>query len=180
MQKESNQSIDTSSNGLNQPAEMNKYLKFAAILLLSVALILFTQQVKLWKNPESTPINQMTLIGLGVLWLFSMIGILVSDLMKKVPIPFIQGFPVLGWVSITSLVFCLMSNFFVDAIRSVDFLSITTPILAFAGVSVADRLMSLSKISWKIGIVAIFVFIGTYVGSALLSQFGLSITGRLG
>lgn len=156
-----------------------KYVKLGLILLLSVALILFTQGVKLWKNPESTPIVTNTLIGLLVLWLFAFLGIIISDVMKKTSVGFLRNFPVLGWVSLVSLLFCLSSDFFVKAISAVDFLSITTPILAFAGISVADHLVDLSKTSWKIGIVAIFVFIGTYLGSAILSQFGLWITGSL-
>ncbi|MHC5252292.1 hypothetical protein ACYRFS_11670 [Listeria kieliensis] len=157
----------------------HKYIKFGLVLLLSIALILFTQQVKLWKNPEGTPISMDTFIGLFVLWGFSFIGILVSDIMKKAPVNILKSFPVLGWVSLVSLIFCLSSNFFVQAIAAVDFLSITTPILAFAGISVADHLIDLSKTSWKVAIVAIFVFIGTYLGSAILSQLGLWVTGKL-
>ena len=156
----------------------NKYVKYSLVLLLSVSLILLTQEVKLLKNPDSAPISGMTFLGLGVLWSFSMIGILISDLAQKVPVKIVRDFPILGWVSITSLVLCLTSDFFVEAIRAVDFLSITTPILAFAGVSVADRLVDLRKTSWKVAIVAVFVFSGTYIGSALLAQFGLFLTGK--
>ncbi|WP_053367676.1 hypothetical protein [Bacillus sp. FJAT-27245] len=159
-------------------AGLNKYVKFGLILLLSIGLILFTQQIKLIKNPASTPISVMTLYGLIVLWLFSFIGILISDLMKKAPIKVVQDFPVLGWVAITSLVFCSISDWFIKAIGAVDFLSITTPILAFAGISVVDQLMDLRKTSWKVAIVAVFVFLGTYIGSALLAQFGLMVSGH--
>lgn len=155
-----------------------KYVKYALIVLLSTGLILFTQEIKLIKNPDSTPVTNMTYLGLAFLWLFSIIGIAVSDLSKKIPIKVIKDFPILGWVSITSLVFCLISDVFIEAIRAVDFLSITTPILTYAGISVADRLMDLRKTSWKIAIVAVFVFTGTYIGSALLGQFGLMISGR--
>lgn len=157
---------------------LNKYVKFGLILLLSIGLILFTQQIKLIKNPASTPISVMTIYGLIVLWMFSFIGILISDLVKKVPARFVQDFPVLGWVAITSLVFCSLSDWFIKAIGAVDFLSITTPILAFAGISVVDQLMDLRKTSWKVAIVAVFVFLGTYIGSALLAQFGLMVSGR--
>lgn len=157
---------------------LNKYVKFGLILLLSIGLILFTQQIKLIKNPASTPISVMTIYGLMVLWMFSFIGILISDLVKKVPARFVQDFPVLGWVAITSLVFCSLSDWFIKAIGAVDFLSITTPILAFAGISVVDQLMDLRKTSWKVAIVAVFVFLGTYIGSALLAQFGLTVSGR--
>ncbi|MBS4206920.1 hypothetical protein [Bacillus sp. FJAT-50079] len=156
---------------------LNKYVKYSLVLLLSIGLILFTQQIKLFKNPESTPITWMTMYGLTLLWIFSMIGIFISELMKKVPVKIIQSFPILGWVSVVSLIFCLLSDSFVEAIGAVDFLSITTPILTYAGISVADRLVDLRKISWKIAIVAIFVFAGTYIGSAIIAQFGLYITG---
>ncbi|WP_067724652.1 hypothetical protein [Oceanobacillus damuensis] len=157
---------------------MNKYVKYGLVLLLSIGLILFTQEIKLLKNPESTPVTAMTLYGLVTLWAFSMIGIFVSDLMQHVRVKFIRDFPILGWVSLTSLVFCLASDFFVQAVSAVDFLSITTPILTFAGISVANRLVDLRKTSWKIAIVAIFVFTGTYVGSALLAQLGLFLAGN--
>lgn len=156
----------------------NKYIKFSLILFLSVSLILFTQGIKLLKNPDSTEISMMTIAGLIVLWAFSMIGIVISDLAQKAPVKVIRDFPVLGWVSITSLVLCMISDFFVKAIAAVDFLSITTPILTFAGISVVDRLVDLRKTSWKVAIVAVFVFTGTYVGSALLSQLGLYLSGK--
>ncbi|MHA6258830.1 hypothetical protein ACXYMX_02835 [Sporosarcina sp. CAU 1771] len=156
----------------------NKYVKYGLILLLSIGLILFTQQIKLIKNPDSTPVTSMTYLGLAILWMFSMIGIAVSDLTKKIPLKVIRDFPVLGWVSITSLILCLMSDTFIAAIRAVDFLSITTPILTYAGISVADRLTDLRKTSWKIAIVAVFVFTGTFIGSAVISQLGLMLSGR--
>lgn len=156
-----------------------EYTQKGGILLLSVLLILFTQWIKLVKNPTSTPITTDTFVGLLILWAFAMLGILVSNLFKKFSVPVLAEFPILGWVSIVSLVFCLLSDFFVTAIGSVDFLSITTPILAFAGISVANSLVDLSKASWKIGIVAIFVFIGTYLGSSVIAQIGLMLSGKL-
>ncbi|NMM53779.1 hypothetical protein [Paenibacillus aquistagni] len=158
---------------------MNKYLKYALVLLLSVGLILFTQQMKIWFNGEAAaPISAMTFYGLITLWTFAFLGVLLSDVMKKVPVRFLQEFPVLGWVSIISLVCCLMFEFPIKAIQAVDFLSITTPVLTFAGISVANRLVDLRRTSWRVGIVAIFVFLGTYLGSALLSELGLAIAGK--
>ena len=154
-----------------------RYLTFAAVLLLSIALVLFTQQMKLWVNPESTPISALTLGGLASLWLFSLAGIVVGDLMTLSRVPVLKDFPVLGWVALVSLFSCLSWSGFVEAIGAVDFLSLTTPILAFAGVSVADRLVDLSKTSWKVAITAVFVFIGTYVGSAVIAQLGLMASG---
>ncbi|GCF93987.1 hypothetical protein NRIC_18780 [Enterococcus florum] len=156
----------------------NEYIKISFVLLLSVCLILFTQTIKLVRNPASTPITFQTIQGLVVLWSFSMIGVFVSSLVKKTRIKVLADFPILGWVSLVSLFFCLLSDFFVQAIAGVDFLSITTPILAFAGLSVADSLMDLRKTSWKVAIVAVFVFIGTYLGSAMIAQIGLLLSGK--
>ena len=157
--------------------ENNLYelFKDAVILLLSVSLVLFVQWVKLIRNPKSTPITADTFIGLGMLWLFSLLGIIISMLMKKVPWKIIQGFPILGWVSIVSLIFCLLSPYCVRVINAVDFLSLTTSVLAFAGISVTHRLKELTKISWKILIVAIFVFFGMYFMDTLISQIALNL-----
>ncbi len=158
--------------------ENNLYelFKDAVILLLSISLVLFVQWVKLIRNPKSTPITTDTFIGLGMLWLFSLLGIVISMLMKKVPWKIIQGFPILGWVSIVSLIFCLLSPYCVRVINAVDFLSLTTSVLAFAGISVTHRLKELTKISWKILIVAIFVFFGMYFMDTLISQIALNLS----
>ena len=153
----------------------SNYLRIASLIFLGTVLILFTQWMKTLRYPDALPITSQTFVGLATLWAFSMIGVIISDVSKKTSIRILQDFPTLGWVSITSLVFCLMSNYFVDAIKAVDFLSITTPILAFAGFSVADSLSDLKSTSWRVAIVAVFVFIGTYLGSALLAQLGLML-----
>lgn len=140
-------------------------------------LILFTQSIKLIKNPESTPVTLDTVIGILVLICFAFIGIIITELMKKTGVKILADFPVLGWVSLTSLAFCLISPFFINAISAVDFLSITTPVLAFAGVSVANNLGDLSKSSWKFVIVALFVFLGSYLGRAIIAQLGITFLG---
>lgn len=154
------------------------FLIASIIIFISVCLTLFVQGVKLIKNPHSTPITTNTIIGLFLLWIFSIMGIGISMLMKKTPWKIVQDFPILGWVSIVSLIFCLISSWCVAMINAVDFLSLTTSVLAFAGISVTHRLKDLSKISWKILIVAIFVFFGMYFMDTLISQLALTLTGR--
>lgn len=158
---------------------LHPYLQIVLVILLSLAFILFTQQVKLWKDPSSQPITSSTFLGLGFLGLFSILGVIIKDLTNKININFVRNFPVLGWVSIVSIICCLLSPFVVESILAVNFLSITTPILAFAGVSVANQLVDLSKSTWKIIIISIFVFTGTYVGSALVAQLALFLSGKL-
>lgn len=158
---------------------INYMIKNVLILLLSLSLILFTQWVKVMKYGAKGPqITMETFLGLACLGAFAVIGLLIQKSLENCKIKFIRDFPILGWVSITSLVFCMMSNQVIKYINAVDFLSITTPILTYAGISVVNRLGDLRKLSWKIAITGVFVFIGTYLGSALLAQFGLFVAGK--
>lgn len=54
-----------------------------------------------------------------------------------------------------------------------------TPILAFTGLSVGKDVGAFLKAGPKLLVVSICVFIGTYLGSALISQLGLLLTGQL-
>lgn len=157
----------------------NYFIKNLSILTLSLSLILFTQWIKVLKYGDKGPqITIYTFLGLFCLGLFAIIGIILQRVMQKAPIKFIRDFPILGWVSITSLFFCMISTEVIKAINSVDFLSITTPILTYAGISVANKLETLRNLSWKVAITGIFVFIGTYLGSATLAQFGLFLSNK--
>lgn len=162
--------------------KIHEWITTLGVLFLSLSLILLGQFVKYVKtmNTErpSTAITKETFLGLFVLAIITVIGILIQKAMQKQPIQFLKNFPVLGWVSMSSLVFCLIFPFAIKAIHAVDFLSITTVILAFAGFSIANRLGDLRKVSWKIVVVGTFVFIGTYLGSAIIAHIGLILTGR--
>lgn len=159
--------------------KLQEWIKIIAVLFMSLSLILLAQFVKLVKNPaKATPITGKTFLGLFVLATITLIGIGVQKLVQKQPIKILKEFPVLGWVSMSSLVFCIIFPFAIEAIYAVDFLAITTTILTFAGLSIANRLGDLKRVSWKIVIVGMFVFIGTYLGSAIIAQIGLLLTGK--
>ena len=163
---------------MSNNSNKQEYIKIILTLIMSLLLILFTQWIKLLKNPKSMPITKETVFGLVILGIFSILGIFIHGLVQKLPIKIIKDFPILGWVSMVSLAVCIVSPQVIEAINSVDFLSITTPILTYAGISVADRLKDLRKVSWKIVIVGIFVFLGTYLGSAILAQIGFFLSGK--
>jgi len=61
----------------------------------------------------------------------------------------------------------------------VVFLGTTTPILAFAGISVGNKLGEFKKLGWKVFVVAIFVFAGTFFGSAIVANIIMSLTGLI-
>ena len=162
---------------MSNNSNKQEYIKIILTLIMSLLLILFTQWIKLLKNPKSMPIKEIV-FGLVILGIFSILGIFIHGIVQKQPIKIIKDFPILGWVSMVSLVACIIFPQVIEAVNSIDFLSITTPILTYAGISVADRLKDLRKVSWKIVIVGIFVFLGTYLGSAILAQIGFFLSGK--
>ena len=59
----------------------------------------------------------------------------------------------------------------------VEMLPLATPVLAFAGVSMGKSWAEFKKIGWRGILVAALVMIGTFVGSAVVAQVILSMTG---
>lgn len=59
----------------------------------------------------------------------------------------------------------------------IDFLATTTPILAYAGLSIGLQVSRMREVSWRLVLVAVFVFFGTFFGSALVSQLVLAFQG---
>ncbi|WP_286935024.1 MULTISPECIES: hypothetical protein [Aminobacterium] len=64
-------------------------------------------------------------------------------------------------------------------VQKVNFLALTTPILAYAGISLGKDLGMLKKTGWRIIVVSFVVFIGTYVGSAVIAQAVLKLIGEI-
>ncbi|WMJ79294.1 DUF340 domain-containing protein [Clostridium sp. MB40-C1] len=64
-------------------------------------------------------------------------------------------------------------------VKKVSFLSLTTPILAYSGISIGKDLDSFAKIGWKLVVLSCFVFIGTYLSSAIIAQLLLKAMGQI-
>lgn len=106
----------------------------------------------------------------GMLMLFAMI-IVGMGLKKLIGGPL----PVVAWVSIVSVLLTLpvfpYSEFILGYMQSLSFLSLATPVLAYAAMAVTHMEVKLFKQSGiKIAIVSVLVFTGTYVGSALVAE----------
>ena len=64
-------------------------------------------------------------------------------------------------------------------VSKVNFLALTTPILAYAGIYTGKNLDSLKKTGWRIALVSIFVILGTYLGSAIIAEVILKLLGQI-
>lgn len=61
--------------------------------------------------------------------------------------------------------------------EEINFLATTTPILAYAGLSIGLQTKRMKEVSWKLVLVAVFVFFGTFFGSAVIAQIVLTLQG---
>ena len=59
----------------------------------------------------------------------------------------------------------------------VNLLALTTPILAYAGISIGNSWADFAKMGWKTIIIGMLVLLGTYLGSAIIADIILRIQG---
>lgn len=78
-----------------------------------------------------------------------------------------------------SLPYSPVQSIVLSLTEPVNFLATTTPILAYAGLSVGSQVTQMRDVSWKLVVVAVFVFFGTFFGSALVAQAVMSIQGTI-
>lgn len=140
--------------------------KACTILIFGGTLTLFSQfaaQIK---------VSAGSVIGVGLIIVICLAAILLQKLFHKI------RYPLLGWVATLALILCLPQSpcyaILQRYMSQVDFLSITVPILTFAGIAVADRLVELKNIGLRVIIVAIFVFGGRLLLSAIFAQLILN------
>ena len=115
--------------------------------------------------------------GIILIVIVAMLALIIKDLLPNLK------FPAFAWATMIGLIlsmpFMPTAKLFLEYTNKVNFLATTTPILAFAGISVGNKIPQLKKLSWKILLIAIVVFSSTYFGSALIAQIVLKIQGLI-
>ena len=64
-------------------------------------------------------------------------------------------------------------------VAKVNFLALTTPILAYAGIYTSKNLDALKKTGWRIVILSVAVMVGTYISSAIIANIILKMLGQI-
>lgn len=140
------------------------------IVMIVVSIMTLIGQRIGYKIPIAKAIPGMILI-----LMIAMISVIIKDFMPR------SQFPAFAWATLIALVltmpFMPTAKFVLGYTNQVNFLGTTTPILAFAGISVGMKILQLKKLSWRLVIVACFVFIGTFFGSAIIAQIVLKLQG---
>jgi len=113
--------------------------------------------------------------GMLIVIALAQLALIIKALLPQVKLP------AFAWASLIAMIlafpFMPTAEVFLKYTNQVNFLGTTTPILAFAGISVGNKVHQLKKLSWKVFIIAIAVFIGTFFGSAIIAHIVLKIQG---
>lgn len=113
-------------------------------------------------------------IGCSVLVAITLVGIALA---KIVP----GKLPMVFWVSIVAIVAALPSSpvapFVTASVGKVDFLALCTVVLSYAGLSIGKDFGMFKQMSWRIIIVALAVYTGTFLFATAIAQIMLHLEG---
>lgn len=150
-----------------------KFVNYFKILILCSIAVLTTQLV----NKKGDLDVAGTVVGLLMITVVCLAALLISEVkaLKKIPS--------FAWASLLSLIlttpWCPLNELVLKYTGNVSTGQIGTVILVVAGVSIGTRLADVKSLSWKIVLVSIFVFCGTFFGSALIAQLILKMKGLI-
>jgi len=140
-------------------------------LLLIIAC--FLGLVANWIGSGITPLQALP--GMAILYAASIFGLILARFM-----PFYL--PSVAWVSLIAIIITIPgvpgADYVVAKVADLNFLALATPALAYGGLALTRNEFQIARRSgWKIVIVAICVMIGTYLGSVIVADLTLRITG---
>ena len=154
---------------------MDKVAEFVLILAISAVISLIGNTINTITdgNPDTFVSILDGLPGMLILFAIAIVSTLLNAVFPKIPtiiyitfIGIILGMP-----------YSPTGAYVAEQVNKIGLLPSVTPVLAYAGVSMGKDWLEFKKIGWRGIVVAIFVMIGTYVGSALIAQIILSAQG---
>lgn len=140
-------------------------------ILCIYVLILVGQKIAV-----GTPLGDM-LISAAISFSIVFFAVILKNCIKRPDLP---GF---AWATLLAFLLTLpvspLQGVIVEHVGKLNFMVHVTPLLAFAGISVGDKLHIMRRLSWKLVIVAMLVMASTYFFSALISQTVLRFQGLI-
>lgn len=143
----------------------------------SIIVLLITASLSVVGNYVGYKVGILeSLPGMFILVLISIIGIALS---KTIPIKI----PSVAYIVTLSTILTVPgvpgSAIISGYVAKVNFLALTTPILAYAGIYTGKNLDALKKTGWRIVILSVAVMVGTYISSAIIANIILKMLGQI-
>lgn len=116
-----------------------------------------------------------SLLGILVIYCIAVFALFICHL------PGFKKLPVVFWVCIIAVLFSAPffpgSEFITRTTKAISFVQMGPPTLAYAGLALGKDLDLFKKLSWRIVLVSLGVFLGTFLFGAIFAQIGLKIEG---
>ncbi|WP_131667278.1 DUF3100 domain-containing protein [Psychrobacter pygoscelis] len=152
------------SKAIEEPASLTTLQSFILLIVICGVLLLSN-----WVGQGVNPIDALP--AMLILFACCIIGILLK---RFIPV----NIPAIAWISVAAILISLpqfpFSEYVLAQTDKLGTLQLLTPVLAYAGFAISQTEVDLFKKSgFKIAIVAILTFTGTFLGSAAIAQFML-------
>ena len=141
---------------------LDDMLEYTAIILIVAAIAIVGNYLN-----SGCPIGE-AFPGMLILLGIAFVGITLSKVVP-LPIPSVVYITVLG--VLLAMPYSPTSEFVIKHVDKLQMLSLSAPVLAYAGISMGKDWAEFKKIGWRGILVAICVMVGTFVGSAIIAQF---------
>jgi hypothetical protein len=125
-----------------------------------------------WVGFEVVPFEAIP--GMIVLILICLAGLIVQKLIPA-KIPSVAYIAIIG--ILVSMPVFPGSEQIVAWTGKVNLLALATPILAYAGIAIGRSWTDFKQLGWRTLVVAVFVLLGTFIGSAIIAEIVLRMQG---
>lgn len=117
--------------------------------------------------------------GLLILLAITLVGCVIYEMINKVTS---KNLPAIAYISLVAILVTIpglfpFADYCIASMNKIGLLPLCTPILAYAGISLGKDLDTFKEQGVAIVIIALFTFVGTFVGSAVIAQLILGATG---
>ena len=141
--------------------------------ILTILLIGVIALIGNWIGYQVPPMESLP--GILLLALITVIGMGFTKIL-----PF--NSPVIVWISLFAMIatspFYPGNAFTAAAIGKINLLALATPILAYAGLSLGKDIHLFKQLSWRIVVVSLVVFTGTFLFATLFAEIIFKIQGK--
>jgi hypothetical protein len=121
-----------------------------------------------WITYKTSPFEPAVIGGMAIIVCVVIVGYALYRLTAK-------KLPAVVWVSLVGMALTFPAFPGSEAIAAmtgkINFLALSTPLLAFAGLSIAKDVPAFRRLGWRIVVVSFAANFGTFLGAAIIAQF---------
>lgn len=152
--------------------------KIKCLALVSVYALIGNWLSTMKAGNPVTPLEALP--GMVMLFAITVIGVAISDGLDKV-LP--KNLPAIAYISLVAIIATIPgvpgAEYMFECMNKIGLLPLCTPILAYAGISLGKDFDTFKSQGVAIVCVALLTFVGTYVGSAVIAEIVLKVTGAI-